>query len=87
MITAQSSMKNFALAEDVVSSFARMYIKSIREISYSYNGSTEKGVYTGEFVIDTSSLAKMAEAERALAANRGKPAEAGVFLFDEEGRA
>ncbi len=86
VITAQSTMKNFEMADDVVNSYARVFIKSIREISYSYDSAKETGVYRGEFVIDTSSLQGMSQAEKALQANRNKPIETSVFLFDENGQ-
>ena len=85
-ITSKSAVKNYVLEEDVVSSYQRAYVKSVREIDYSYDSASEKGEYTGEFVIDLDSLKGMAAAEQALAANRGKAVEAAVFLFDGEGR-
>lgn len=86
VITAQSTMKNFELAEDMVSSYARVYIKSIRELGYRYDSATETGVYEGEFVIDASSLERLSQAQTALEAGMKRPVEASVFLFDGEGR-
>lgn len=85
-ITAQSTVRNWELQEDVVQSYNRAYVKSVREISYVYDSATETGRYEGEFVLDTAATATMAEAERALAASRARPVEAAVFLFDGEGR-
>ena len=85
-IAAQSTMENFELAQDVVESYSRVYIRSLREISYEYDAPSETGRYKGEFVIDSSTMASMAEAERVLLANQDKPVEATVFLFDGEGR-
>lgn len=85
-ITSKSTMKNFVMEEDVINSYQRAYLKSVREIAYRYDSGAETGTYTGEFVIDTSAMASLSEAEAALAANRDKPVEAAVFLFDGEGR-
>ena len=85
-ITSQSTMTNFQLEKDTVNSYQRAYVRSVKEISYKYDRAAEKGVYVGEFVLDTGAVAGMAEAERVLAANKDKPVEASVFLFDEEGR-
>ena len=63
-IAAQSTMKNFELEQDVVESYSRVYIKSIREIGYAYDPTTEIGRYEGEFIIDGTTMAGMAEAER-----------------------
>ena len=67
-ITSQSTMRNFRMEKDVVSSYQHTYVKSVKEISYTYESAKEKGVYTGEFVIDTNAIAGMAEAERVLVA-------------------
>ena len=85
-ISSKSTMKNFVMEEDVIKSYQRTYLKSVREIAYKYDSGAETGTYTGEFVIDTSAMKKLSEAEAALAANRDKPVEAAVFLFDGEGR-
>ncbi|MCZ6645954.1 MAG: DUF4384 domain-containing protein [SAR324 cluster bacterium] len=85
-ITSQSTMKNYVLEQDVVSSYQRAYVKSVRELAYSYDKATESGTYQGEFVIDLASLKGMAAAEQALARNRGKAVEATVFFFDGQGR-
>ncbi len=85
-ITSKSTMKNFVMEEDVINSYQRTYLKSVREIAYEYDSGAETGTYTGEFVIDTSAMKNLAQAEAALAANRDKPVEAAVFLFDGEGR-
>lgn len=85
-IASQSTMRNFRMESDVVGAYQRVYLKSVREINYTYDSASEKGMYSGEFVIDTEAMAEMAEAERVLAANRDKVVEAAVFLFDGEGR-
>ncbi len=85
-ITSKSTIRNFELEEDVVSSYQRTYVKSVRELAYDYDSANETGTYEGEFVIDTASLQSLAQAETTLSANRDKPVEAAVFLFDGEGR-
>lgn len=85
-VSVSSTMKNWELTEDVVQSFNRAYVKSVKEISYDYDRNAEKGVYVGEFVIDMASIAKMAEAEKVLAENKNRKVGASVFLFDGEGR-
>ena len=86
VFSSQTIMKNFEVSEDVVSSYAKLYVKSIREVSYTYDPVTETGTYEGEITIDTSSFAKMTEAQELLKAQREAPIEASVFLFDGEGK-
>ncbi|MBI4084053.1 MAG: DUF4384 domain-containing protein [Candidatus Lambdaproteobacteria bacterium] len=85
-VTSQTTVKNLEVAKDVVNSYSKAYVKSVREVRYDYDAVKESGRYEGEFTIDTASMAAMAEAEQALAASRDKPIEASVFVFDAQGR-
>lgn len=85
-ITVKTSIKNFELAEDTIGAYSRVYIKSIREIEYKFDAASRTGTYRGEFVIDGSTMAGLAEAERALAERRFHPVQATIFFFDGQGR-
>ena len=85
-ITVKSTIRNFELDEDTVGAYSRVYIRSIRELDYTYDAPRRTGVYKGEFVIDGSTMAGLAEAERALSDQRHQPVQASVFFFDGLGR-
>ena len=84
-IVSSSEVNNFELVSDVVKTYTAAYVKSIKELSYSYDPAREEGVYEGEFLIDKKGASMMASYDNKEKSRKKSDISASFFFFNQRG--
>ncbi|MBD3165482.1 DUF4384 domain-containing protein, partial [bacterium] len=89
-LTSSTTVENYQLVHDQVTTAGRAFVRSIEELDYTYDAASETGVYVGRFVVDRAQMEEFVkqatESEQAAQEQIKEDLRVQFALFSMDGR-